>query len=397
MLLIPYRFDITFTRAPFANAILIGFTILVSTLLSEGFLPVDVIGAMILKDWSLTGIFGCLFLHGGFLHLLGNMIFLWVFGNAVCSTVGNGWYIPLYLFLGAIASVVFLLLGHGAGIGASGAINGIVGMSFILFPVSLLNVTYSVFFVIWGRFQVKGFWMILLWFAFDIIGIILGGGHTAYWAHIGGFVGGMVVGTVLVMTNAVESFDTTLIDILQGNGEEERRAVSRRNQKDAATRTFEIQQALALDPDFSTFVIDGRRGIDPQAERIHRMMTGEVQETDSVEPPPAPPVTPGGPPLNLRVLRVSAEFDQTTCYFVNDGEEMRDLVVSTVDYSVVTVHPSKLMRRGEPGWFKFHSENGRINSNPGFLLEYTTASGERHKRTMTFSIDAKKIRSGVEA
>src|SRR5690606_4238592 len=89
---------------------------------------------LVLYGWGLSGMFGHVFLHGGLLHLFGNMLFLWAFGNAVCAKVGNFRYAALFFVLAfASAAVHNLFDGHPA-IGASGAINGVVGLFLVYFP-----------------------------------------------------------------------------------------------------------------------------------------------------------------------------------------------------------------------------------------------------------------------
>ena len=88
----------------------------------------------ILDGFALKGLFGYMWLHGGILHLLGNMLFLWIFGNAVCAKIGNLRYIPAYLGLGIVAGISHLIFTGGSSLGASGAINGIVGMFLVFFP-----------------------------------------------------------------------------------------------------------------------------------------------------------------------------------------------------------------------------------------------------------------------
>jgi hypothetical protein len=82
----------------------------------------------ILNGWTLKGFFGHIWLHGGILHLLGNMLFLWIFGNAVCAKIGNFKYLPIYIGLGLVAGFSQLVFSGQGSLGASGAINGIVGM-----------------------------------------------------------------------------------------------------------------------------------------------------------------------------------------------------------------------------------------------------------------------------
>lgn len=95
---------------------------------------VDKFEPFFLDGWELKGIFGHMWLHAGFFHIAGNLLFLWVFGNAVCSKVGNFTYLLFYLCVGVFAAAAHLVFSGGTAIGASGAINGIVGMFLIFFP-----------------------------------------------------------------------------------------------------------------------------------------------------------------------------------------------------------------------------------------------------------------------
>ena len=155
-----------------------------------------------LDGWGLRGLFGHMWLHGGILHLVGNLIFLWLFGNAVCSKIGNALYLPIYVLAGLAAAISHLLFSDVPALGASGAINGMVGMYLVFFPENSI----SCFFFFYFRpywFTVRSFWMILLWFAFDIWGALEGGGGVAYLAHIGGFATGFAMAIVLLKTKLI--------------------------------------------------------------------------------------------------------------------------------------------------------------------------------------------------
>lgn len=142
-----------------------------------------------LRGWGIKGLLGHMWLHADIFHLIGNLIFLWLFGNAVCSKIGNIFYLPVYVVLGLAAAVVHLIFVGGPMLGASGAINGIVGMYLVLFPENSISCFVWLFFRP-ITFSVSGYWMILLWFAFDVWGAMKGGGGVAYFAHIGGFAAG---------------------------------------------------------------------------------------------------------------------------------------------------------------------------------------------------------------
>ncbi len=135
------------------------------------------------------------FMHGGIAHLLGNMWFLWIFGDNVEDDLGHGRYVAFYLLCGLLASLAHVLLntsGDSAQIpslGASGAISGVMGAYLLLHPHRTVSVL--LFRIIT---QVPGYVAVGLWFLFQVIsGLgILGGetGGVAYGAHIGGFIAG---------------------------------------------------------------------------------------------------------------------------------------------------------------------------------------------------------------
>ena len=138
-----------------------------------------------LNGWGI-GLFTYIWLHGGILkgtvRLIGNLIFLWPFGNAVCSKIGNKLYLLIYLGFGLLAGVIHLTLASRAAIGACGVISGIVGMYIVLFPED----TISCFFLFPRPMAVSisGYWVVALWFVFDLLEAGLGGPGTTYCAHI---------------------------------------------------------------------------------------------------------------------------------------------------------------------------------------------------------------------
>ena len=181
--------------------------------------PWDKFKPYFLDGWNLKGIFGHMWLHGGIFHLLGNLVFLWVFGNAVCSKIGNIRYIFFYLLVGFFSASAHLLFSDGAAIGASGAINGVVGMFFIFFAENEVTCGYFVWmlFLYVGTFTIKSFWMILVWLAFDISGVVLASGSIAYYAHLGGFFAGAGIAIAMLKTGLVktEKWDGSIFDLFK--------------------------------------------------------------------------------------------------------------------------------------------------------------------------------------
>jgi membrane associated rhomboid family serine protease len=214
--IVPYQVDVGMSRWPFSNFALIAAIVVaqfyaVAALLDDP----DAIEPFILQGWSASQLFGHMFVHGGVLHLLGNVIFLWTFGNAVCAKIGNLVYIPLFLALGIAAASAHNLIAHIPAIGASGAINGIVGMYLVYYPLNNVTCGYWLLFRV-GTFYLSSMWIILLFFAFDLWGATRGGGGVAYWAHLGGFLTGAAVASLSLLSGFVEMTDTerSLLEVL---------------------------------------------------------------------------------------------------------------------------------------------------------------------------------------
>ena len=141
-----------------------------------------------------------MFLHGGWLHLIGNMWFLWVFGDNVEDRLGHISYLFFYLVCGFGAGLAHVLFNLGStvpSLGASGAISGVLGAYIVLYPrARVLTLMPLIFF--WFTLEIPAFVLLGYWFAIQFfsgvstVGMKQGGG-TAWWAHIGGFVIGVVL------------------------------------------------------------------------------------------------------------------------------------------------------------------------------------------------------------
>lgn len=140
-----------------------------------------------------------MFLHGGWLHLIGNMLYLWIFGNNIEDTLGHVRFVLFYLLCGAAAALTQSALSVHSQvpmIGASGAIAGVLGAYLVLFPRAHVLVLVPLGFfsqvLRLPAMLVLGFWFVL---QFLEGGLVLPGegGGVAYWAHIGGFIAGVVL------------------------------------------------------------------------------------------------------------------------------------------------------------------------------------------------------------
>lgn len=162
-------------------------------------------------------IFTSMFMHAGWSHILGNMLFLWVFGQAIESAFGSRMYTTFYLVCGVAANMAQYLVDPSSTIpnlGASGAIAGVMGGYLALYPASTIDVFVWPLSLLSGRdLRVPAWLMLGLWFA---VQVILGesglaetsaAGGVAYWAHIGGFITGLVL-ALLVRPGQRSRFST---------------------------------------------------------------------------------------------------------------------------------------------------------------------------------------------
>lgn len=140
-----------------------------------------------------------IFLHGGWAHLLGNMLFLWVFGDNIEDAMGHGRYLFFYLFCGVVAAITHVLMSPTSAVptvGASGAISGVMGAYLILYPNVRIRM---LFFIFVARIRA---WMVLVyWFLLQVLAATSRTGPlrpdvssgVAVWAHVGGFVTGLLL------------------------------------------------------------------------------------------------------------------------------------------------------------------------------------------------------------
>jgi membrane associated rhomboid family serine protease len=150
---------------------------------------------------SIVDIFTSMFMHAGLAHIGGNMLYLWIFGDNVEDRMGSGKYLFFYILGGVIASAAHIITNPASRIptvGASGAIAAVLGAYLVLFPsqkvLTLIPLGFWLRMTMVPAFVVLGLWFLLQFFS----GVLsLGGpdvGGVAFWAHIGGFISGVVFG-----------------------------------------------------------------------------------------------------------------------------------------------------------------------------------------------------------
>jgi membrane associated rhomboid family serine protease len=209
--MIPLRDSIRPQKYPYVNILLIFLNIaifiyqlsLTETALMEFFYRYGVIPEKFLllqgNDWF--PLLSSMFLHGGWFHLLGNMLYLWVFGDNIEDRLGHSGYLFFYLVAGIAASLSHIIANPQSPIptiGASGAVAGVLGAYFILFPRSkVLTLIPIGFFITTAHLPAVLFlflWFFLQLFNALVTGVTAATQMVAWWAHIRGFVLGILVG-----------------------------------------------------------------------------------------------------------------------------------------------------------------------------------------------------------
>lgn len=153
------------------------------------------------QPFSLLTLFSSMFLHGGWFHLLSNMWILFIFGDNVEDRMGSARYLVFYLLAGAVAGTTHVFFSPASTVptvGASGAIAGVLGAYFVLFPTSRVTTFVPLFFLPWF-IEVPSVLFIGIWFVTQLssgllqLGAYGDFGGVAWWAHIGGFVVGVLL------------------------------------------------------------------------------------------------------------------------------------------------------------------------------------------------------------
>jgi membrane associated rhomboid family serine protease len=175
-------------------------------------------------------LFSHVLVHDNWLHLAGNMFFLFVFGNAVNAKLRHIPYLALYFLFGAIGGAAWLFFGgaeralfFGQGeyaLGASGAIMGIEGLFLVFYPRNTVRALFE-----WGwtsgwtiipDVEIASFWVILGYLVWDLCGFVMGLGGTAYCSHLAGALAGITVGVALLIARVIRTpvYEENLLQVI---------------------------------------------------------------------------------------------------------------------------------------------------------------------------------------
>jgi hypothetical protein len=210
--MIPLRDTIPSARVPVVNYTIIALNVLVflyelslgrhveAFILAYGLVP---------RDFTFPSLVTSMFIHGGWLHLLGNMLYLYIFGDNVEDRLGHGRYAAFYLLCGMAAGAAQAVTNPSSGmpmVGASGAIAGVSGAYFLFFP-SARVLTLVPIFLFLQVIEVPAVFFLLIWFIWQVVsGVATIGAKTggvAFFAHVGGFIAGMIFGPVMRVRGSV--------------------------------------------------------------------------------------------------------------------------------------------------------------------------------------------------
>jgi membrane associated rhomboid family serine protease len=160
--------------------------------------PCEITGACRTVELGWSALLTSMFMHGGWMHLLGNMLFLWVFGNNIEDSMGHLRFLVFYLVCGLAATFTHIWFSPASElpmVGASGAISGIMGAYILLYPGARVRTYFPPFFF----FRIRAVFFLLLWFVLQLFSALATPGMgeeeggVAVWAHIGGFVAGLLL------------------------------------------------------------------------------------------------------------------------------------------------------------------------------------------------------------
>ena len=214
--MIPLRDTIPSSRVPIVNYAIIALNVLVFwhevTLGSRAEAFVMHYG-LVPRHFAFDALVTSMFVHGSWLHLLGNMLYLYIFGDNVEDRLGHGRFVLFYLLCGAAAGAAQALTAPGSSVpmvGASGAIAGVAGAYVLFFPRARVLTLLPIFIFV-QLIEVPAVFFIGVWFLWQIASGVATLGHdeagVAFWAHVGGFVAGLVLGPVLRQRQGRENLE----------------------------------------------------------------------------------------------------------------------------------------------------------------------------------------------
>ncbi|HVO73368.1 MAG TPA: rhomboid family intramembrane serine protease [Ignavibacteriaceae bacterium] len=328
-MIIPIKLEVESYKFPVSNYIIILLTsfFFFFTLLESNS---HLFESMVLTDFNPKGLIGNMFLHADIMHLLGNMLFLYVFGSAICVVFGNIVYPLVYILLGIIASSIHLVFQGGPAVGASGAISGLMGLTLIWFPKNKVKFLYFFGFIANGTFRLNVIIVILFYFLMDLLGIVSGGDNVAHFAHLGGLFGGMLIGFFLQAANVISINEITLIDVFT---KKERRSLNiNYNELIEESKELKLQETMQI------------------------IGQGTYREPIPLTKPEVhiPEINPDADP-KFRILRSLKTENDLKCFIINEGDSICDVSVLSPDGIYCEIIPKEEFKSKATGVLRFEN------------------------------------------
>jgi len=211
----PIRTDRPLKTIPWVNYALIAVNVLIHV-----FITLPQANGTALAPWylmpnnaGLTQFFSYQFLHLNWMHLISNMVFLYVFGNAMEDRLGRVGYLAFYLAAGVLAGWAHCMTSTAPVLGASGAVAGVTGAFLALFPRTDVTIVYFFFFI--GAFEVSSMLLILFQIGQDLFFNFVSGRTVAYEAHLAGYLFGFIVGMSLLMSRLIAREPYDMLSLIE--------------------------------------------------------------------------------------------------------------------------------------------------------------------------------------
>jgi membrane associated rhomboid family serine protease len=209
----PIRTDCELKRRPWVNYCLVAANVFVFVVLQRAGQAGDQAFMLTPADPAMYQYISYQFMHGGWMHIIGNMIALWVFGNGVEDRMGKGGYLMFYLTAGVLAGLGHAVTEVSPVLGASGAVAGVTGAYLALFPFSNVVVLVVFFFITF--IELPSIVVVGVYIVWDIFSQFTGAGNVAYTAHLAGYLFGFVAGLGLLLGRILPHEPSDLLSIME--------------------------------------------------------------------------------------------------------------------------------------------------------------------------------------
>ena len=347
-MIFPLKIELDTYQTPVSNYILV-FLTLAAFIFSKLEIYSKLVADLTLLDNNAVWVFANIFIYGSLFGFIFNILFLIVFGGAVCIVFGNYLYPFIYLLLGGIAGTISLLIDGNPSIGANGAIAGLMGMVLAWFPKNKIKVVYFLWFYYMGSFKLQIIFAVLIYFALMSLNLLGANPNSVIYAEIGGLVVGFLIGIGLLYTKIVTIDEVTILDIVN------------KKEKEVIRKNYDELQAEAEQQRFDDEMV--KLGL-VRGSSLENLTELDFQINRAINQKEAVP--------KFRVLRLIKNENEIKCFFVNEGDSITNLYLSSSEGVECLVTPNDEIKSSETGVLTFNNlkTNG---SKIKFTLSYNNS------------------------